>query len=64
MLLPQIHDYQRVQPPGRIMWSAKAGGAASVEPRPDGSPAVPQYYQGGGAVPAEFHEMPHSEGAS
>ena len=46
------------------MWSAKAGGAASVEPRPDGSPAVPQYYQGGGAVPEEFHEMPHSEGAS
>ena len=46
------------------MWSAKAGGAASVEPRPDGSPAVPQYYQGGGAVPQEFHEMPHSEGAS
>ena len=53
-----------MQTPSRIMWSAKAGGAASVEPRPDGSPAVPQYYQGGGAVPAEFHEMPHSEGAS
>ena len=56
-----IHDFQRVQPASHIMWSAKAGGAATIEIQPDGRPIIPEYYQGGAAVPIEYRDRDPSE---
>ena len=51
-----IHDYHRVQPPAHISWSASspAGVIASVSPRSDGFPALPDFLATGKETPSEF----------
>ena len=58
-----IHDYQRVQPPAHLSWTAVSpgGAAGAVEPREDGLPMVPEYLASGREAPEEFREADASE---